>query len=45
VYELTGDQLTVSYDLEGRSRPASLERSWDQPLLRITYARAALPEF
>lgn len=45
VFELNGDELTVSYDLEGQARPASLAPSKDQPLLRITYARAALPVF
>ena len=45
VFELKGDELMVSYDLEGHSRPASLAPSKDQPLLRITYSRAALPEF
>ncbi len=45
VFELSGDQLVVSYDLEGQARPASLAPSQDQPLLRITYARAALPLF
>ncbi|HEY2807948.1 MAG TPA: hypothetical protein VGI91_04075 [Steroidobacteraceae bacterium] len=45
VFELRGSELMVSYDLEGHSRPASLAPSKDQPLLRITYARAVLPEF
>jgi uncharacterized protein (TIGR03067 family) len=43
VFELNGDELVVSYDLEGHARPASLAPSKDQPLLRITYSRAALP--
>ena len=43
VFELKGDELLVSYDLEGRARPLSLAPSKDQPLLRITYSRAALP--
>jgi uncharacterized protein (TIGR03067 family) len=43
VFALSGDELTVSYDLEGWARPESLEPSPDRPLLRITYARAALP--
>ncbi len=45
VFELSGDALTVCYDLEGEARPASLGPAKDQPLLRITYARAALPVF
>ncbi|MBS0580156.1 MAG: hypothetical protein JSR36_12955 [Proteobacteria bacterium] len=43
VFALRGDELMVSYDLEGQARPESLEPSRDRPLLRITYARAALP--
>jgi uncharacterized protein (TIGR03067 family) len=42
VYELRGDELTVCYDLERPERPANLNPRRDQPLLRITYARAAL---
>ncbi len=42
VYELRGDELTVCYDLERPERPANLNPKRDQPLLRITYARAAL---
>ena len=45
VFDLSGDELMVSYDLEGHSRPASLAPSKDQPLLRITYSRAALAVF
>ena len=45
VFQLHGDELTVSYDLEGHARPASLAPSQDRPLLRITYSRAALPVF
>jgi uncharacterized protein (TIGR03067 family) len=41
VYELRGDELTVCYDLEGAQRPATLEPQSAQPLLSITYARAA----
>ncbi|HUL19672.1 MAG TPA: TIGR03067 domain-containing protein [Steroidobacteraceae bacterium] len=40
VYELRGDELTVCYDLERQQRPADLNPRRDQPLLRITYARA-----
>jgi uncharacterized protein (TIGR03067 family) len=43
VFELKGDELTVCYDLEGQVRPQSLAPLPDRPLLRITYARAALP--
>lgn len=43
VFALSGDVLVVSYDLEGLERPANLAPAADQPLLRITYARAALP--
>ncbi len=43
VFDLDGDKLVVSYDLEGLARPASVAAARDQPLLRITYARAALP--
>lgn len=42
VYELRGDELTVCYDLERPERPSNLTPQRDQPLLRITYARAAL---
>ena len=42
IYELRGDELTVCYDLERLERPANLTPKRDQPLLRITYARAAL---
>jgi hypothetical protein len=41
VYELRGDELTVCYDLERAERPRNLAPRSDQPLLRITYARAA----
>ena len=44
VYELDGDRLVVSYDLEGAQRPADLEPAPDRPLLRISYERAAIPE-
>jgi uncharacterized protein (TIGR03067 family) len=40
VYELRGDELTVCYDLERLQRPADLNPRRNQPLLRITYARA-----
>jgi hypothetical protein len=40
VYELRGDELTVCYDLECLQRPADLKPRRNQPLLRITYARA-----
>jgi uncharacterized protein (TIGR03067 family) len=43
IYELHGDELTVCYDLEGRERPANLLPQDDLLLLRITYARAAIP--
>jgi len=42
IYRLRGDELTVAYDLERAARPAHLTPRPDQPLLRITYARAAL---
>ena len=41
VYELRGDELTLCYDLERTVRPANLRPRRDQPLLRITYVRAA----
>jgi hypothetical protein len=44
VYELDGDTLVVSYDLESAQRPADLRPAPDRPLLRISYERAALPE-
>jgi len=43
IYELHEDQLTVCYDLEGRERPATMRAQPDRLLLRITYARAAIP--
>jgi uncharacterized protein (TIGR03067 family) len=43
VFSLRGDELMVCYDLEGQTRPQSLDPSPDRPLLRITYVRAALP--
>lgn len=43
VFELNGDVLVVSYDLEGQVRPASVTPAKDQPVLLITYSRAALP--
>jgi len=42
VYELRGDELTLCYDLERPERPSNLNPRRDQPLLRITYARAVL---
>jgi uncharacterized protein (TIGR03067 family) len=45
VFALQGDELTVGYDLEGQARPASLAATPHQPLLRITYSRAALAVF
>jgi uncharacterized protein (TIGR03067 family) len=43
VYELTGDRLTVCYDLEGKVRPADLNAApeQDQHILTIVYARAS----
>ncbi len=41
VYELRGDELTVCYDLERAERPASVRPRRDQPVLAITYVRAA----
>jgi uncharacterized protein (TIGR03067 family) len=42
IYELTGDALTVCYDLEGGERPGSMQAEAGQLLLRIAYTRAAL---
>jgi uncharacterized protein (TIGR03067 family) len=42
IYELSGDELTVCYDLEGRERPANMQPRDDRLLLRITYTRAAI---
>ena len=42
IYELTGDALTVCYDLEGGERPGSMHAEAGQLLLRIAYTRAAL---
>jgi uncharacterized protein (TIGR03067 family) len=43
IYELNGDELTVCYDLEGRARPHTMQPQTNQLLLRITYARTAIP--
>ncbi len=40
IYELTGDQLTVCYDLESPERPTNMQPDEDQLLLSITYERA-----
>jgi uncharacterized protein (TIGR03067 family) len=42
IYELSGDALTMCYDLEGGERPASMQAEAGQLLLRIAYTRAAL---
>lgn len=42
IYELTGDELTVCYDLQGGERPSGMRPRKDQLLLRITYTRAAI---
>lgn len=41
IYELRGDELTLCYDLERPERPVNLSPQRNQPLLRITYERAA----
>lgn len=41
-YELSGDALTVCYDLEGGERPDSMRGEGGQLLLRIAYTRASL---
>jgi uncharacterized protein (TIGR03067 family) len=43
VIELSDDRLTVSYDLEGKTRPAcpNAEAAEDQHILTIVYARAS----
>ena len=40
IFALTGDRLTVCYDLDGKIRPANMEAQGDQLLLSITYERA-----
>jgi uncharacterized protein (TIGR03067 family) len=40
IYEFAGSRLTVCYDLEGRSRPATMVAQPEQHLLKLTYARA-----
>ena len=42
IYELTGNELTVCYDLQGGERPSQMRPRKDQLLLRITYIRAAI---
>lgn len=42
IYELTGNELTVCYDLQGGERPSAMRPRQDQLLLRITYVRAAI---
>ncbi|HZO23617.1 MAG TPA: TIGR03067 domain-containing protein [Steroidobacteraceae bacterium] len=41
IFELTGDRLTVCYDLDGAERPLNMQAQEDQLLLSITYERAA----
>lgn len=41
IYELTGNRLTVCYDLDGNERPVNMQAEDDQLLLSITYERAA----
>jgi len=41
IFELTGDRLTVCYDLDGKRRPDNMQAQEDQLLLSITYERAA----
>jgi uncharacterized protein (TIGR03067 family) len=42
VYQLSGDELTVCYDVEGGERPASLAPRRDRARLLITYERRAI---
>lgn len=41
IYELSGNRLTVCYDLDGNDRPVNMQAQEDQLLLSITYERAA----
>ena len=41
IYELSGNRLTVCYDLDGTERPINMQAQEDQLLLSITYERAA----
>ncbi|HEY3786564.1 MAG TPA: TIGR03067 domain-containing protein [Steroidobacteraceae bacterium] len=41
IYELSGNRLTVCYDLDGTARPINMQAQEDQLLLSITYERAA----
>jgi uncharacterized protein (TIGR03067 family) len=40
IFELSGDRLTVCYNLEGGNRPADMQAESGQMLLSITYERA-----
>lgn len=40
IFELTGDRLTVCYNLEGGTRPGESQADSGQMLLSITYERA-----
>jgi uncharacterized protein (TIGR03067 family) len=40
IFELTGDRLTVCYNLDTGTRPADLQMESGQMLLSITYERA-----
>jgi uncharacterized protein (TIGR03067 family) len=41
IFELSGDRLTVCYELDGKNRPTRMHPNTDQMLLSITYQRAA----
>jgi uncharacterized protein (TIGR03067 family) len=40
IYEFAGSRLTVCYDLDGHSRPRTMQAQPEQHLLKLTYARA-----
>ena len=40
IFELTGDRLTVCYNLEGGTRPGDMQAESGQMMLSITYERA-----